>query len=282
MLDEDSLRPTTIRFAEADTGNTFSNFRHNSIQRPSPQIPLKPLFGSNPQNTFSQHPSHEPCDSHGPSAVRFSVGSVVPTHHPPIPTTTAAFRTIPAPSAQTSHQLCQRSPFKLPDIKHDRFDGNPMLWPDWFAMFQAAIDNNMRLSEMENLTYLQTLVFGSAKEATGFHGCNPLFYKTALDELCRRFSHPKHVVKSFISELQKVPAPHISSPSSFKGFSAFLRKLVRTFENLQFDSDLRSSLGTAVAKLPAAVHMKWNEYNITSFPNGASFRFISERLTVYR
>ena len=73
MLDEDFLRPTTIRFAETDTGNNFSNFQHNSIQRPSPQLPLNPLFGSNPQNTLSQHPSHEPCDSHGPSAVRFNV-----------------------------------------------------------------------------------------------------------------------------------------------------------------------------------------------------------------
>ena len=71
--------------------------------------------------------------------------------------------------------------------------------------------------------------------------------------------------------------------SSFISFSAFPRKLVRTFENLQFDSDLRSSflLETAVAKLPAAVHMKWNEYNITSFPNGASFCVFSEWLTVY-
>ena len=174
MLDEDFLRQITIRFAETDTGNTFSNFQHNSIQRPSPQIPLNPLFGSNPRNTFSQQPSHEPCDSHGPSAVRFSVGSVVPTHHSPIPTTTSAFRTIPGPSAQTSHQLCERSPFKLPDIKHDRFDGNPMLWPDWFAMFQSAIDNNKRLSESEKLTYLQTLVSRSAKEAIGFYGCNPV------------------------------------------------------------------------------------------------------------
>ena len=283
LLHKDFLRPTTIRFAETDTGNTFSIFQHNSIQRPSPQIPLNPLFISNPQNTFSQHPSHEPCDLHGPSAVRFSVGSVVPTHHSPLPTTTAASRTTPAPSARTSHQLCERSPFELPDIKLDCLDGNPMLWPDWFAMFQSAIDSILWLSESEKHTYLQTLVSGSTKKAIGFYGCNPQFYKTAVDELCRRFGHPKHVVKSFLSELQKFPAPHLSSPSSSISFSAFLRKLVRTFKNLQFDSDLRSSflLETAVAKLPAAVHMKWNEYNITSFPNGASLRVFSEWLTVY-
>ena len=99
----------------------------------------------------------------------------------------------------------------------------------------------------------------------------------------RRFRPHKHVVKLFISELQKFPAPHLSSPPSFISFSAFLRKLVPTFEGLQFDSDLRSSflLDTAVAKLPAAVHMKRNEYNVTSLPNGASFRVFSEALTMY-
>ena len=148
-------------------------------------------------------------------------------------------------------------------------------------MFQSAIDNNKRLSESENNTYLQTLVSGSAMNV---YGCNPLFYKTTVDELRRRFGHPKHVVKAFISELQNFLTPHLSSSPSIRSFTAFLRKLGQTFENLhQFDSDLRSRilLEVAVAKLPAAVHMKWNEYNITSLPNGATFREFSGRLTVY-
>ena len=86
MLRVDFLGPTTTRFPETTTGNTFSNSIHNSIQRLLPHIPVNLLFGANPLNAFSQHPSHEPSDSHGPSTVRFSVGSVVPTHHFPITT----------------------------------------------------------------------------------------------------------------------------------------------------------------------------------------------------
>ena len=60
MLDEDFLRPTTIWFAETDTGNNFSNFQHNSIQRPSPQLPLNPLFGSNPKTPYLNTPVTNP------------------------------------------------------------------------------------------------------------------------------------------------------------------------------------------------------------------------------
>ena len=176
---------------------------------------LNPLFSANSPNTVSKHSNQDLCYSHGPSVVRSSIGNVVPTDHSPVTTTTAAFRTLSAPSAQTNHQLCEPSPFKLPDINLDRCDGKPMLWPDWFAMFQSAIDNRKRLNESEKITYLQTLVSGTAKEAINFYGCNTLFYKTAIEELRRRFGHPKLVVKSFISELQVFPAPHLSSPLSF-------------------------------------------------------------------
>ena len=91
---------------------------------------------------------------------------------------------------------CDSSSFKLPDIKLDRFNGNPKLGPIG-SLSQSAIDDK-QLNESEKVTF-QTLVSGSAKEAINFYGCNPLFYKTAIEELRCRFGQPKHVVKSFIS-----------------------------------------------------------------------------------
>ena len=142
ILGVDFLHPTVTQFPE-----TTTDFPHDSIQQAPSHIPLNPLFSANPPNTFSQHPNQDPCYSHGPSGVRLSFDNVATTEHSPVTTTTAAFRILPAPSTQTSHQHCERSPFKLPDIQLDRFDGNPMVWPDWFAMFQSAIDDNKRLSE---------------------------------------------------------------------------------------------------------------------------------------
>ena len=40
--------------------------------------------------------------------------------------------------------------FKLPDIKLQKFDGNPLEWNNWFELFQTAIGNNPRLSPVEN------------------------------------------------------------------------------------------------------------------------------------
>ena len=110
MLGVDFLHPTATQFPETNAG---TNFPHNSIQHASPHIPLNPLFSANPPNTFFQHPHQDPCYSQVPPGVRFSFGNVVPTDHSPVTATTSAFRTLPAPSTQTSHQLGERSHFKL-------------------------------------------------------------------------------------------------------------------------------------------------------------------------
>ena len=304
LLGVEHSLPTPSHFLGSTTEPTFSNFHFNPIQTASPHIPLNPMFSDNVQNTHSVRNDDLVCNysttsrpsymetrnlgqrptSLGIPSVRFNFRNEAPVHPSPVTATSAGFGTfLPQSNPTGDRTLCERSPFKLPDIKLDRFDGNPLRWPDWFAMFQSAIDNNKRLSESEKLTYLQTLVSGSAKEAISFYSCNPLFYKTAVEELRRRFGHPKHIVKSFISELQKFPAPQLSSPSTFISHSVFLRKLVQTFESFHFDSDLDSSflLEAAVAKLPAAVHLKWNEYVLLNFPNGARFREFSAWLAVY-
>ena len=37
---------------------------------------------------------------------------------------------------------CSLKGFKLPDIKLQNFDGNPLEWNNWFELFQTAIGNN--------------------------------------------------------------------------------------------------------------------------------------------
>ena len=41
--------------------------------------------------------------------------------------------------------------FNLPDIKLQKFDGNPLEWNNWFELFQTAIDNNPRLTPLKKL-----------------------------------------------------------------------------------------------------------------------------------
>ena len=72
---------------------------------------------------------------------------------------------------------------KLPDIRVNKFDGDPLKWNEWSSMFSSIIHNNRDISDIERMSYLQSLVIGSAKEAVSGYLCNPGFYHEALSEL---------------------------------------------------------------------------------------------------
>ena len=69
-------------------------------------------------------------------------------------------------------------------------------------MFSSIIHNNRDISDIERMSYLQSLVIGSAKEAVSGYLCNPGFYHEALSELERRFGNPQHVVSALTKELE--------------------------------------------------------------------------------
>ena len=74
---------------------------------------------------------------------------------------------------QNYHNHNQHQPFfrnnhrsvKLPDIRVNKFDGDPLKWNEWSSMFSSIIHNNRDISDIERMSYLQSLVIGSAKEA---------------------------------------------------------------------------------------------------------------------
>ena len=69
---------------------------------------------------------------------------------------------------------------KLPDIRVNKFDEDPLNWNEWSSMFSSIIHNNRDISDNERMSYLQSLVIGSAKEAISGYLCNPGFCHEAL------------------------------------------------------------------------------------------------------
>ena len=152
--------------------------------------------------------------------------------------------------------------FKLPNIKLQKFDGNPLEWNIWFELFQTAIGNNPRLSPVEKITYLQSLCTDNAKSLIESYGTNSSQYEQAILELVRRYGNPKYVMSAFIRELEKFDKLTLSEQQGFIRHAAFVRKLIHNFELNGYTADLNSSNLTRLArsKLPVSLLMKWEEH----------------------
>ena len=138
-------------------------------------------------------------------------------------------------------------------------------------MFSSIIHNNRDISDIERISYLQSLVIGSAKEAVSGYLCNLGFYHEALSELERRFGNPQHVVSALTKELELWQRPQASDHASLISYASFLRKLVQTFNAHGFYADLKSTYLVRIArdKLPWSLKMKWSEHIVdinSTFP----------------
>ena len=138
-------------------------------------------------------------------------------------------------------------------------------------MFSSIIHNNRDISEIERMSYLQSLVIGSAKKAVSGYLRNPGFYHEALSELEGRFGKPQHVVSALTKELELWQQPQASDHATLISYASFLRKLVQTFNAHGFYADLKSSYLVRIArdKLTWSLKMRLSEHLVdinSTFP----------------
>ena len=135
----------------------------------------------------------------------------------------------------------------LQDIGIQKFDGNPLKWNERISIFKSAFHNRQDITNNEQMSYLQTLVIGLAKD------CNPFFYDSALEELDRRFESQK--LESWLIHQPKDLTVLISYP-------AFLRKLVQAFFAHRFNADLKTSYLLIITrdKINFSLEKKWSDH----------------------
>ena len=153
---------------------------------------------------------------------------------------------------------------KLPDIRIQKYDGDPLEWNEWSSMFTSTIHNNPGISITERMKYLHSFVIGPAKDFISGFLCKPNFYNDALNELNRRFGNPQNVVSALTQELEAWQRFQANDHRALISYAALLRKIVQTFLAHGFDADLSAShlLKLARDKLPNSLKMKWSEHTI--------------------
>ena len=155
---------------------------------------------------------------------------------------------------------------KLPDIRIEKFDGEPLKWNEWSSMFSSTIHNNEDITDTERMSYLQSLVIGPAKDRISGFLCNPNFYSSALQELNRRFGNPQNIVGALTKELEAFQRPAMNDHAALKAFVSLLRKVVQTFASHGFSADLNATYLLRIArdKLPNPIKLKWTEHFVDS------------------
>ena len=54
------------------------------------------------------------------------------------------------------HQRNIHRSVKLPDIRMQRFDGDPLKWNEWISLFSSIIHNNQDITDTERMSNLQS------------------------------------------------------------------------------------------------------------------------------
>ena len=145
---------------------------------------------------------------------------------------------------------------KLPPLKLQNFNGNPIHFHEWINNFNTMIHNNTSITDKHRIQYLQDSVSGKAKDLIHAYSCDPSYYQTALNEPIRHFGDRTIVVNAFINQLENWQM-NFQNKQSFIAFSSFLKRLVQAFQYLGFTAELQSSLQHSLRKPRRKHHIIW-------------------------
>ena len=91
----------------------------------------------------------------------------------------------------------------LPEWKLSQYNGDPLLWHEYFGQIESAIDSQS-LTDDVKLTYLKTLVNEKAKTAIAEFAYCGVMYMDVLKTLERKFGQPQAVVIAHLDKLSSL------------------------------------------------------------------------------
>ena len=129
---------------------------------------------------------------------------------------------------------------KLPKLELEKFKGDPTKWHTFFDSFDSAIHQNDQLSKTSNIqkmTYLRSLLEGSASEAIAGLTLSNENYLHAVDMLKARFGDEQVLISSHMNILLKIePVKSVSDVKGIRKIYDNIESQVRSLYNLGIDS----------------------------------------------
>lgn len=138
---------------------------------------------------------------------------------------------------------------RLPKLEMTRFDGNILRWHEFWDQFSSAIESRDKMSDVDKLSYLCSLIEGDAKRAIEGLDITNANYKIAVDRLTERFGKKGSLVDSHYAALQRMPKSTSDVHHCRRTLDEIDRHL-RTLQSLGEDIEHKQLRATILDKFP--------------------------------
>ena len=150
------------------------------------------------------------------------------------------------------HSNFHSSSIKLPQLEIPTFSGDKMRWKEFWDTFEATVDNNQNLTNIEKLNYLNSKLMGEAKSAVSGIMLSNGNYSVAVTLLKERFGDVQSVVNCHYRELINI-TPGINSSKGLRLLYDQVEKHLRSLESLHQDVNQEVFISIITSKVPKDV-----------------------------
>ena len=127
-----------------------------------------------------------------------------------------------------------------------------MRWKEFWDTFEATVDNNPNLTDIEKLNYLNSKLIGEAKRAVSGILLSKENYRVAIEMLKKRFGNVKSEVNCHYTELINI-TPAINNSKGLRQLYDQIEKHLRSLEALNQAVNQEVFISIITAKLPKDV-----------------------------
>ena len=148
---------------------------------------------------------------------------------------------------------------KLPKIELPKFNGNPLNWKHFIDSFTCSIDQNSSISDIQKMTYLQSLLCDSAADTIENFALSSENYQPALELLKSRFGNDQVLISAHMNNLLKInPIKSLSNVTGLRKVYDNIESQIRSLNSLKIDSKQYGPLLIPIlsSKIPQTLNLQ--------------------------
>ena len=97
---------------------------------------------------------------------------------------------------------------RLPKLEIQKFDGKIERWQEFWDSLKSSVDENPALSDVDKFSYLRGLLKDQARDSISGYALTSVNYKSAKEQLQKRYRQSNVIQKTHIRELLKLQPVH--------------------------------------------------------------------------
>lgn len=146
----------------------------------------------------------------------------------------------------------QKASVRLPILEIPTFNGDKLKWSEFWDTFEASVDKNTNISDIEKLNYLLSKLSGEAKHSVSGILLSNENYTVVVDLLKERYVDLQTVLNSHYVELINLKSAQ-NTPRGLRSLYDQIEKHLRSLQALEQDIDQDVFISMITSKIPKDV-----------------------------